>query len=59
MELQFSVSHYRYHGVAHLYAENRARNNVSPAPREPGWLASWLTRHILTRTAHPDSGHRL
>jgi hypothetical protein len=53
------VTLYGYGGVAYLYAENSARNNVSPAPREPGWLAGWLTRHILTRTAHPESGHRL
>jgi hypothetical protein len=40
MVLQFC--HNRYDGAAHLYAENRARNNVSPAQREPGWLAGWL-----------------
>jgi hypothetical protein len=55
MELQLCVSHCRYDGVAHLYAENSGRSYVSPAPREPGWL----TRHILTGTAHPDSGYRL
>jgi hypothetical protein len=58
MELQFCVSHYGNDGVSHLYAEHSACNIVSPGQRE-AWLAGRLTQHILTRTSHPDSGHRL
>jgi len=56
MELQFSVSHYRYDGVAYLYAENSVRNNISPAPREPGWLAdsAYLDSHCPSRKWSPS-----